>query len=436
MIYRNFEKVKENIFHLCASGIGLAKSEAIACNRNYSGINMSVWQLSIPNYYKTMYNTSNDMTYHICGYGQSNEEALTRVLGESVERFSFMSSYWLIKDTLVCDSYENLIKKEKVLPLDYINVLSDYSKPFETLNKEDNINWLRLKNFCNNEYIYYPLALISTDVTSKKNYFPTMSTGTATHITYENALLNAMIEQLQIHLFMASWYGVKKMPIVDIKNIKSNVLKSIFSKTFKDNDIEITVLDCGLEKIGFYNYISIVKSKNNKYPAYAVGVQGGFDPESVLLRSIMEACSIFINLQGFYIYQEQIINKLNSKNVIEQYNLDAPFLFWSNFNNLDEKEKIIENLIDSKKVVELPVSTNLTTKEQLDSLLSLYQKNLHYFSVLDISSEDSYKCGYRTVRVIAPEMIPMNCPAAVYAKHPYFLKNGGIRNGNFTHPLP
>lgn len=436
MMFNDFEKVKYNYFKLLGSGLGLAKPEVLTGNRNFSGIKMSVLQLSIPSYFKTMYKMSDDMIYHISGYGQSNEEALTRALGETVERYSFMSFYWLIKNRLKNSSYNDLKEENvEILPMKYINTFGENDKFFHFLNDDDITQWLKLKNYCTGQDVYYPISMITTDIFTKKHIFPAMSTGTATHISYERALVNALTEQLQIHLFMTAWYGLKKLPVVDLDKIPSAVRK-ILKETFNDDAIDITILDCGLEKIGFYNYISIIKSKNGKYPYSAIGVQGGLNSEATLLRSIMEACAIYVNLQGMYIYKDYLINKLNSENVLNQYNLDAPFLFWSNYNDVAEKEKILESLIDYNNRKEFVASPDLSTENQLKILLNYFTKTLNYFSILEISSLDSYECGYRTVRSIAPELVTMNYPALVFENHPYFKNKGGVKNGNFSHPLP
>lgn len=437
MIFNDFEKVKNNYFELLGSGLGLAKPEILIGNRNSSKIKMSIMQLSIPSYFKIMNNTLYDMSYHISGYGQSNEEALTRCLGETVERYSFMSSHWLIKDRLITSTYNELKTKKEadVLPLEYINIFSRNDKNFNFLEKNDIVEWIKLKNYCNSRDIYYPIALISTDISAEKYNFPAMSTGTATHISYERALINALTEQLQIHLFMTSWYGLKKMPIIDLKKIPSSI-KSILRETFSNNDIEIIVLDCSLEEINFFNYVTILKSKNRKFPYCAIGLQGGLCAEKALLRSIMEASAIYINLQEMYLYKEPLINKLNSKNTLDQYNLDAPFLFWANYIDMEKKEKILTTLIDFNNKKEIEYKEEFSIEKQLSILLKYFTKKLNYFSVIEISSLDSYKYGYKTVRCIAPELVTMNYPAMAYENHPYFKSNGGIKNGNFTHPLP
>lgn len=137
-----------------------------------------------------------------------------------------------------------------------------------------------------------------------------------------------------------------------------------------------------------------------------------------------------------YLYKEPLINKLNSKNTLDQYNLDAPFLFWANYIDMEKKEKILITLIDFNNKKEIEYKEEFSIEKQLSILLKYFTKKLNYFSVIEISSLDSYKYGYKTVRCIAPELVTMNYPAMAYENHPYFKSNGGIKNGNFTHPLP
>lgn len=436
MIYNNFDKVISNLHGIAGSGLGIAKPELLSGNRNCSNINMSVLQLSIPDYCRTMFNSRNSISYHIAGYGQSNEEAITRVIGETVERYSYMSFYHLLKNRTELNSWDKLNETENVLPLELINIIDENDPYFKHLSKTEETKWIKLKNYCDGKDIYYPLLLVCQDSSLSKFYYPTMSTGTATHISYENALINSMIEQLQIHLFLTAWYSAKKMPVVDWKGHISASLQKIFDKTFDMSSISITVLDYGLPDIGFYNYVAIIKNRKGLTPYCAIGIQGGFNAEQVLLRSVMEAASIYVNLQNFYMYKNDEVSKLNINNVQHQYNLDAPFLYWSNNNDITQKEDFLALISDYENKITFEANPLVTDKEQLETLLKYYKQNLKFFSVMDITAPEVRRYGYVTVRVIAPELVAMNLPALTYKNHPYFINNGGIKNGNFTHPLP
>ena len=436
MEYKYFDKVKQNCFYLAGSGPCLAKSSLANGSKNASKINLFVQQFNLHAYNKVMYDCLADASYHIAGYGQSNEEAITRALGETVERYAYMSMYFFIKDKIIKDTYENLIKKSDVLPLEYVNICKIDNKLCTDLSKNETTNWIELFNFCSNKKIYYPVDLICSQKDKVKISVPNMSTGTAVHITQSKALLNAMIEQLQIHLFLTNWYSANKFRVVRWKETCSPELKKIFNSCFTDmNEVEIEILYCGIEEINFKTFVTVIKGKK-RYPFCSIGIQGGFNTEETLLRSVMEATSIFVNLQAFYVYKKDEIDMLNKDTVMSQINLDAPFLYWSNFNDYELKTNYLKQITDNKNCYILSSAENFSQDEQLKKIIHYYKNCLNYFSVIDITPIEAKKCGYSAIRVIAPELIPMNMSGITYDRHPYFKKNGGIKNGYITQPLP
>lgn len=435
MLYKYFDKVKQNCFSLVGSGTCIAKSSLASGSKNASNINLYVQQFNLHDYNKVLFNTSADASYHIAGYGQSNEEAITRALGETVERYAYMSMYFLIKDKIINASYEELVKKSDVLPLEYINICKVNNKLCTDLLNDEKTNWLELVNLCNNKKMYYPVDLICSQKGQRKISIPNMSTGTAVHISQQKALLNAMIEQLQIHLFLTHWYSGIKFKRVDWKKTCSKELEKIVNSCFtNESEVEIEILYCGIKEINFKTFVTILKGKT-RYPFCAIGVQGGFNSEETLLRSVMEAASIYVNLQAFYVFKKDEIEKLNKETVMQEMNLDAPFLYWSNYNDIELKTNHLKQITDYTCYDFLPDEV-YSEKEQLKIIVDYYKKNLKYFSVIDITPIEAKKCGYSAVRVIAPELIPMNMSGITYDRHPYFIKNGGIKNGYITQPLP
>ena len=233
---------------------------------------------------------------------------------------------------------------------------------------------------------------------------------------------------------MNVWYGSKKLKRVKIEKNLSNAFDSIMDKTFLNkNKIEIVLLEDSFKNSKFKNFITILKSTKNEYPYCAVGIQGGLDYEYAILRSVMEAAAIYVNLQGFYIYEFEKINKLNLDKVSKSYNLDDNFLYWSNYSDIKEKEEKLNSII-SNEYITIEKQKELTEDEELRELLSIARKELNYLFVLDITPFELKKNGFCTIRVIAPELLPMCFPALPYKKHPNFPKGG--KNEFFPHPLP
>lgn len=433
MVFNNLERVKYNYTQLLGSGVGLSTPFIVSASKNLSNINLFIHQLSIPDYHKVMFNNQNSSSYHIAGYGQSCEETLTRTLGETIERYSFMSSYYLLKDEIISDTYENLKKNNLILSLDLINVVSPNDKYFKKIEENTKTDWILLHNYLTQEDMYIPFCMVG----AKRNSctpIPSMSTGTATHITEKKALINALSEAYQLDAFMHAWYGNKKLKQINLNNKFSPSFNSIINKTFKNrDDIKIIVLENNFKNTKFKNFITIIKSKEGKYPYCSVGIQGGLNYEYAILRSIMEATAIYVNLQGFYLYEFDNVNKINLEYASNSYNLDDSFIFWSNFNDLSLKEKKLNSII-SEEIIEFKNSDNLSEDDELEELLKIARDKLSYLFILDITPSEIKKYGYSTIRIIAPELLPMCFPVLPYINHPNFPQ--GVDNEFFPHPLP
>lgn len=435
MIKKSLHKIKENYRALAAGGVGLASPFVVSASENTSDIHLQTHQLTIPNYHTVMYDMQNAPSYHICGYGSSSEETLTRAMGETIERFAFMQMYHLLPDDVfVKASYESLKKTNNVLDLAYKHVIKN--DMFAKFDVEKEYEWIELENYCTGEKVFYPAFLCAGNKKKERPILPAMSTGTAVHINYEKAMINAMIEGIQIDNFMKAWYGGERLKRVNWENTVSSAFKKCFYDIFRnEKNFEIIVVNANLEYDVFYNYITIIKSTEGKFPFCAVGVQGGLNSETTLFRSMMEAASIFINLQAFYLYKEADIKSLTVENVKKANNLDDTFLYWSNYNDYEEKNKILDTLV-SDETEEFKISEVKTTKEEFVALFTQLKSKLNYLSFIDITPIEVEKYGYKAVRMVAPELIPMCFPSAPYENHPYFIKRGGIKNANFPHPLP
>lgn len=436
MLQRSFDKVLVNYKKILGSGLGLAKPWVISAGNNSANIKLYIQQLNIPDYHKVMYQNNISSSYHIAGYGQSFEEALTRVMGETIERYSFMSVYHLLKHKLVTNSFSKLKENNLVLPLDFIN-LGSYTDPFFShISEDSSTDWMLLKNLIDNKNMYIPFSLIGSKKEIKANIVPAMSTGTATHMSQEKALINALTESYQLHAFMEMWFTNKPLNQISWERYVSKNFLTVFNKTFlKNNSYDIIVLENSFQDTEFKNFVVILKNKRGRFPYCAVGIQGGLNYEYALLRAMMEAAAIFVNLQEFYLFRYEEINKINLEDVKKSYNLDDTFLFWGNYNNIKEKEEKLSKIM-SGKIIPFKGNEKINANEELTLLLQIACKKLKYLYAIDITPPEIQKYGYETIRVIAPELLPMCFPAFPYINHEIFIKNGVYQENVFPHPLP
>lgn len=166
-------------------------------------------------------------------------------------------------------------------------------------------------------------------------FIPSFSTGTAAHKSLKKALLNALIEYIQIDSFMINWHTKGKCSLVKIDD--ENVLKVLEDVNLGENSpYEIIPLYMSLDECPIHNFGVFLRRKDNKLPYLLFGIQGGMDASHALTRGIMEAASI-----SYGAYFNTIYNKSMLNNVIKDnhkfLDLDSNVLYYSLPNKIEEK---------------------------------------------------------------------------------------------------
>lgn len=107
----------------------------------------------MPHYHKITYNDpEKHVEYHLSGYGMYNEEALIKLIGESVERYAPVGTERIFHDKVVYASYREISKRGKAMPLEYLNLFSQEQQktlselmPFYSprhATQDDAIGWI------------------------------------------------------------------------------------------------------------------------------------------------------------------------------------------------------------------------------------------------------------------------------------------------------
>lgn len=201
----------------------------------------------LPNYHKILIGETFNIEYHISGYGRSYEEAITRLQGETIERYSLLMSKTLFQEDFIFSSRRNLLNtsKYKVLPLEYRNVFSNLDRncnlPYSKVYESDEIYWILLPSLIySNKKILGYLRYGFYGYFHQNFKMPTFSTGTAVHRTVEVALSNAIIEVIQLHCYISNWYVKSKRPVIDWRSNK--FLRKSISDLELESNFDLIVL--------------------------------------------------------------------------------------------------------------------------------------------------------------------------------------------------
>ena len=404
----------------------------------------------MPHYHKETFNDpEKNVEYHLSGYGVFNEEALIRLMGESVERYAPIGIEKLFRDRIEYASYKEIKKKGRTMPLEYLNIFSPEQQKIiaqimpsyssEMATEDDIIGWISCPSLVHpGENTYVPIQLLLTGFIKNQeageNYFtPAFSTGTASHKSVEKALLNALIEYVQIDSFVISWYTMQKSKRVVIDD--PNVLECLERCGFgKDSPYEIIPLYVTLPDMDFPIYTVVLRRKDNKFPYLIVGTQGDLNAPNGVLRGTMEATAIIFMHMFNALFDPEKIEFSNKESIFSD--LDTNVLYYGVPDKADELNHLLDKLMDQTILLsEIPSRYEHDTKKQIAHLVKEISKVSDYAVYLDITPPEVMEKGWSVMRVLIPELCAMCLPGFPFKNHPRLKKYGGVIN-EYPHPLP
>ncbi|MGI6363122.1 MAG: YcaO-like family protein [Bacillota bacterium] len=404
----------------------------------------------MPNYHKITYNDPHKhVEYHLSGYGMYNEEAFIKLIGESIERYAPVSTEVAFRQQVVYASFKEISKRGKVMPLEYLNLYSqeqqktlagmlpEYSPAHAT--EDDLMGWIECPSLMYpGENIWVPMQLlligfVRNQRVGEKFFTPAFSTGTASHRSLNKALLNALVEYVQIDAFIISWYSKRKARRVIIDD--ADVLKCLDRCGLgQDSPYEIIPWLVTLPDMDLPVYLIILRRKDSKLPYLIVGTQGDLNAANGLLRGTMESTAIIFMHMFNALFDPEKIEFSNTKSAFAD--LDTNVLYYGVPDKAEELDKLLEEMTGETILLsEIPSRWEDDVDKQVAHLLREISKVSEYAVYVDITPPEIMDKGWSVIRVFIPELCTMCLPGFPFKNHPRLQKYGGVSN-EYPHPLP
>ncbi|VAW97062.1 Streptolysin S biosynthesis protein D (SagD) [hydrothermal vent metagenome] len=433
---------------VCGEHGGIAKSLLASPLKYAEGLKIKSIVANMPNYHKVLLNPELDMQYHLSGYGLYYEEALIRLAGEAIERYSLMVAQYTLGERLQYASYREISKRGTVIPFEYLNLFSesDYIKlnksdykGIKKLELDDIVGWVKCHSLIDPEHeIWVPaqMLLVGYRMNRDKNevaFSPGFSTGTAAHSSVTKALQNAILEFIEIDALMLNWYTKRKAPAVIMDNL---TISSMFPELFcNDSRYDAIAVDLRvLDSVDAAVLGAILINKKHQRPLIVFGAQASLDPVHAYYRGLMESIAIaFLGIYGPLYLPEQYFT--NSKN--EAFtDLDRNVSFYASPEYAEIKLKIIQDLIGKPTALSgMPNYQSDDVKKDTVKLIRQVSSVSEFAVFLDITPPETSAKGWHVMRTFIPELVTMCVPGVPYSNHPRIKASGGISN-EYPHPLP
>lgn len=403
---------------------------------------------AMPQYHRlAMADPHMQMQYHLAGYGSTNEEAVTRLTGEAVERYAAIMAMTLFRHRLEFASYRSLSSREDCVPLEYLalfdaeqqrrlsSMLHRYSPQLPT--EDDVIAWIACPSLTRpGRDVYVPAQLMflgfrADEKHGDRMFAPSFSTGTAAHVSLERALLGALIEAVQIDAFILNWYTDAKAPLLELDDSERALLAA--SGLAPEGPYDVRAAHLSRPELPLPNVGVTLVRRDRKLPYIAFGLQADPDPRYALLRGAAEATAIL----GIGMFST--VFDLPSVHLAQHgaayTDLDTNVLYFAGPGDAERKLAAIESRTDgSLPFRELPryaPDDEAAIRRLIADIAGVSQ----WAGYLDITPPELADTPWKVVRVLIPELLSMCLPGFPSKGHPRMRAHGGATHV-VPHPLP
>ena len=284
---------------ICSEHGGITRSLLATPMRYAEETSIRTVVTQMPAYHKVLLGPHADINYHLSGYGSFFEEALIRLVGEAIERYSLLVAPFAFSERICYASYDDVARSGTVVPIEYLRLYTDedYRKLNEGIYRglrrpepSDIIGWVRCPSLLEpSTHIWVPAQMLFVGYQANQKerevaFCPGFSTGTAAHTDLVTALQNALLEAVEIDALMLRWYTNRPARAVVVDDLS---IPALVPDLFKRNSrYEVLTLDIRvLEEVHAQVIASIVIGKQEARPYITLGAQAGLEPVHTLYRS-------------------------------------------------------------------------------------------------------------------------------------------------------
>lgn len=379
--------------------------------------------------------------YHIGGVGLTRDEALIKAVGELHERYSQLIAEKVVIAPYKFDTLNNLqATNEPVLSADQLNYFTqDQFKrdnfPFKSFEPDQKIGWYRLSSITDkNDILWIPAQLLFIGYNLKKEQGEpwlntAVTTGTATHSNKSQAILNAILELIQLDCTIGNWYsdGIAKQIEFDERLKIFNKILDKYAPHFR-NHITFHYFEPP-ENWSNFNIACVYRRKDGYQPKIAIGLGSDLSLERAMYKAFLECYGVVIMLRYELLFVD-----------IQKLKLDQCFDIDSNvcYHGVGSQYDFIDQKFSCKKTIrasQLPSDLILPASQQVEHMLSQLHVNGKRLFGCDITTPEAEAVGFYNYRVWSPDLLALCFPSAPWKNHKRFKDYGGITH-ELLHPFP
>jgi ribosomal protein S12 methylthiotransferase accessory factor len=295
---------------------------------------------------------------------------------------------------------------EDALDLDTVPVCSDneIAHPFCPLRKPDKfekIRWVKGMSLTQERPKWIPAMMVYLYIPFKSPaevFHLPISTGSATHTDINQAVINGINEVIERDAISLTWLHRISWPHLEVNESDlPSWAKPFYEQTYNNEHVKTYYLNATTD-IGIPTIYGVQFSPYNKKFSSVVMCTTDLDPLQAFTKITRETASVKYALQ----HTEPKTKDINHfREVFDGAHYMGDPSKMEEFNFLTKSE-------EKTNLFEMENLTQSTSEKELKFLLNRLKEKNHEVFIVDMTTDEAVRCGFRTVKVIIPSLQPLS----------------------------
>lgn len=374
--------------------------------------------------------------YHIGGAGRSVTESVVKTLGETVERYAQMMSQVASRHELLTASAEDMRAAGRQLlvpPHGWFTdeMLARDGFPFRRLDPHEPVVWLRCRSLVDSG----PRWMLAQEASPGYHGFPGephvmsgVSTGSAAHTSVPAALLNCLLELVQIDAAMGHWYGGGPALLLTGGDRTAAVRRQV-ARTLPARAEQPTFVLLPSPDLPGFAVACLVTAPHA--PRLAVGLGCDLTLAGAVWKSFLEGAAV-AQLAKVLLFRRSVEG--DAARAEGLYDLDENVAHYAGAAH----EEVLTRFTGGPAVSDDDVAPDGPTDPAAGAarIVDAFRDTRKELVLLDLATVDVHDLGMVAMRTWSPDVLTLCLPSAPPALHPRFGAYGRCTGLEAPHPYP
>lgn len=318
------------------------------------------------------------------------EDAKIAALGEAIERYCLSLSD---PDDFLTATYADL-DRPALDPLE-MNAFSDRQLKDRNLTNEQirtsEYHWTMAREMTTGEAVLVPGQLIYLPFSSPTVIRSPSTTGAATGMDFESACYRALCEIIERECFIVGYLNELSFPQIDLSTVDDDGVTA-FRTELRHRGKDVHVLDISLDH-PFHACLAIAVDYDSQ-PALSLGLDADVDMTVAIRGALREA----LQISTWDAFEEPFDGDPGEIGTLEER-----AAFWAPPDRIDDLDFWLETDVTTERQDSI-----CDRSEALDVARSFLEENEYRWYVVDVTTPDIRRQGFKAVGTVVPAFHPMH----------------------------